>query len=170
MFGLNVVKSFFQIFEVDFNSRLWLYLFAWQTVLTNVQRKFSFFMSDRSSLFYTLQTYCVARAEWIWGTPQSKLLNSVPSNNFNRLFRYCRLSDFLPFFLCPSGTVLWVSGRKGLHSLLVVGRGVFGWQAQVIVLPSSSWEVDIPCPPSLWVSWWHPVLTSAVAVNLWSVH
>lgn len=73
-----------------------------------------------------------------------------------------RLSNFLLFFLWPSSTALWVSGRKGLYTHHFGGEkeGVLGWQIQIIVLSSSAWEVDIPCLLSPRVSCWHLMLAS----------
>ena len=105
-------------------------------------------------------------------TPKSKLLNSVPSNNFNRLCRYCRCSDFILYFLCPSDTALWVSWKeKGLHNLLVVGEKVsLDDRLRSLNYPLAPEKWISPCPPNLWVPKWHPVLTSAAVVSLWPVH
>ena len=86
--------------------------------------------------------------------------------------RYCRCSDFILYFLCPSDTALWVSGKgKDLHNFLVVGKKVsLDDRLRSLYCPSAPEKWIIPCPPSLWVPKWHPVLTSAAVVSLWPVH
>ena len=86
----------------------------------------TFLFSVTDTVFFTYSQPSVSPEQR--RTPKSKLINSVPSNNFNRLCRYCRCSDFILYFLWYS--FVSVLEGKGLTQSPGGGRGgVFGWQA-----------------------------------------